>query len=155
MSNKPVPQNGIEDSPVNSLPVEEARLYLGVSRQKLQEWSRRGLIRYVQTVKGKRRYSINELDRFIKWHGYGADTGEVYGQINKMRLFADLSEKMLEKLDPEEAIRLLLLEMMKSTGCTTSAVSLYDENSNSLSSIIEYNDDGSETISEDPYFLHD
>ncbi|MCF8067917.1 MAG: diguanylate cyclase [Desulfobacterales bacterium] len=155
MNNKPVQNIKIEDTPVVSFSADEAELYLGVSRQQLQDWSDRGLIRYEQTAKGNRRYSKNEMDRFVKWHGYGAGNGDVYSKVNKMRLFADLSEKMLEKMNPEEAIKLIFLEMMNSTGCTTASISLFDEVSNSLTTMIEFNIDGTEMISEDPYFLHE
>lgn len=49
------------------LRVSEAAAYLGVSSAALRSWSDRGHVRALVTPGGQRRYSREELDRFILW----------------------------------------------------------------------------------------
>jgi excisionase family DNA binding protein len=48
------------------LNVSEAAAYLGVSAASLRSWSDRGLVPSFRTPGGQRRYSRDDLDRFIE-----------------------------------------------------------------------------------------
>ena len=48
------------------LNVGEAATYLGVSAASLRSWSDRGLVPSYRTPGGQRRYSRDDLDRFIE-----------------------------------------------------------------------------------------
>jgi excisionase family DNA binding protein len=51
--------------------VSEAAAYLGVSAASLRSWSDRGLVDAHRTPGGQRRYSREDLDRFIERMRHG------------------------------------------------------------------------------------
>ncbi|MGH2991274.1 MAG: MerR family transcriptional regulator [Pseudonocardiaceae bacterium] len=46
--------------------VSEAANYLGVSAASLRKWSNQGLVPTYRTPGGQRRYSVEDLDEFIR-----------------------------------------------------------------------------------------
>jgi excisionase family DNA binding protein len=56
---------GTETGP-RLLGVGDAATYLGVSRASLRKWSDQGLLRVYRTPGGQRRYSVADLDEFMR-----------------------------------------------------------------------------------------
>jgi excisionase family DNA binding protein len=56
---------GTETGP-RLLRVGDAATYLGVSRDSLRKWSDQGLLRVYRTPGGQRRYSVADLDEFMR-----------------------------------------------------------------------------------------
>jgi excisionase family DNA binding protein len=56
---------GIETGP-RLLGVGDAAAYLGVSPASLRKWSDQGLLRVYRTPGGQRRYSVADLDEFMR-----------------------------------------------------------------------------------------
>ncbi|MCF8067918.1 MAG: diguanylate cyclase [Desulfobacterales bacterium] len=134
---------------------KDAALLLDVSVSQLNSWSKRGIIRSTQTKSGKQNYPKEELERFVEWHGTSPSTDDVLEKFHQIRFFADFSLRLFGKIDPEDIIRMLCHSIMRSMGCTTVSVSLYDEMTRSTHLIVEHNDDGTETVNEGPVFLED
>jgi len=77
-----------EQSPFSAA---QASAYLGISEKTLLKWSSKGLVDVTESSDGDFRFSIDELDRFIRWHGSGASKKDIYSQVHRMRMQADIN----------------------------------------------------------------